>query len=159
MHVTEKSSGKWLALRQLHEGAAADAERLATVAGLKPHTVRKRAKAEGWINRNPPVADRSRRLSKLADRLIDHAEQIGDDGEGSGGMLDKSRIEAVAAMTRTIEKIGEITRGAEAAREEQAKRDEDVRGSEQARRGAVGHVSPFCDVHWAFSRPAVEKAP
>ena len=79
-------------------------------ADLKPKTIRNRAKSENWRGsaRGKTPADRAVRIGRLADSLIDQVESV---GTGEDGGFDKTRIEAIAAMTRTVEKIGDITRG------------------------------------------------
>jgi hypothetical protein len=123
--VATRASVKWGAVKALHEGAHPSAELLATVAELKPKTVRNRAEAENWRCAAPDrkPADRAVRIGRLADSLMDQVELV---GTGEDGSFDKTRIEAIAAMTRTVEKIGDITRGAAVINEEDIKRDADI---------------------------------
>ena len=79
-----------------------------------------RASIDGIFQRQ---CDRAVRIGRLADSLIDQVESV---GTGEDGGFDKTRIEAIAAMTRTVEKIGDITRGAAAVNDEDIKRDADI---------------------------------
>lgn len=116
---------QWLALRALHEGAAASLELLARASGRSPATLRKRAATEGWRDAEAAtrLSSQERRLRVLLDQQIAKAEAAGEDEAGSAS-ADKARMDAISAVMRTLEKIGEITRGEGGAKENQTRDDE-----------------------------------
>lgn len=67
--------------------------------------------------------DRAVKIGRMADALLDQVEAV---GTGENGSFDKTRMKAIAAMTRTVEKIGDITRGAAVVNEEDVRRDADI---------------------------------
>ncbi|MFU0506654.1 hypothetical protein [Pseudaminobacter sp. NGMCC 1.201702] len=122
---------RWTAMRALYEGARPDIERLALATGRSAASIERRAAREKWV-RQDPAAIRSgpkARLAKVVDRLIGEVEAIGMGKEGGAGTLDKARIDAISALTRTLEKIGEITRLDDGAKENQMRRDADMAGA------------------------------
>lgn len=127
--MTTPAEDRWVATRALYEGAAPSSEQLAVATGWLPVTIAARAAREGW--RDGSLTDRATqnaRLAKLVDGLIHEIEALGiGSGEGVAG-LDKARIEAVSTLTRTLEKIWEIIRSDEGAKENDIKRDADMAG-------------------------------
>lgn len=123
--MIDLAADRWVALRALNEGAMPSHELLGLATGRSVASIAKRAEREGWVDCETALAARLRRVDFMIDGLIEEIEAIGAAGEGG---FDKSRIDAVAAMTRTLEKIGEITRGGESAKENQIKQDEDIAG-------------------------------
>lgn len=127
--MTTPAKDRWVATRALYEGAAPSFEQLAVATGWLPATIAARAGREGW--RDGSLTDRATqnaRLAKLVDGLIHEIEALGiGNGEGVAD-LDKARIEAVSTLTRTLEKIWEIIRSDEGAKENDIKRDADMAG-------------------------------
>ena len=125
--MANASVDRWVALRALYEGAPATAERLAAAGGCSQKFLEAKAAAEGWKAADADdAAGREERLQKMLDRMIGELEAIGEaDGEGAVG-FDKARIEAVSALTRTLEKIGEITRSTGDAKENRASSHADM---------------------------------
>jgi hypothetical protein len=121
---------RWIAARAIYEETRATVEQLAATTGCKAATIEARAVREKWVRSTESTrpASQNERLAKVVDRLIGEVEAIGM-GNGEGGtLLDKARIDAISALTRTLEKIGEITRGSDSAKENQIKRDADMAG-------------------------------
>lgn len=118
---------QWAALRALHEGAAASLELLAQATGRSLSLMRKRAGKEGWRDAGAAMrlCGQERRLRALLDQQIGKAEAAGADETGSAS-ADKARMDAISAVMRTLEKIGEITRGDSGAKENQTGKDEDM---------------------------------
>lgn len=119
------------ALRALNEGAPATLELLAEATGRSVAALRKQAVREGWCGADDAVAridpaTLDDRLLVLADRLVRRLEAISADGEREGRTYDKAAIDALTSMMRMVEKIGEMTRGAERAKEKQTASDADM---------------------------------
>lgn len=122
-------------LRALYEGAPPTIETLALVSHRSPRLLAKVARQQGWgvagIQAAGPPGEPvdpgalERRLTVLADRLVRDLEAVSAAGEEAGG-YDKARIDALSAMLRMVEKIGEITRGPERAKENQIKSDAEM---------------------------------
>lgn len=68
--------------------------------------------------------DHAGRVSALADRLMAEMEAIERDGQGAG--YDKARIDAVSALTRALEKIGEFSQSGQNRKEAAIKTDEEL---------------------------------
>ncbi len=113
---TASTAAAWSAMRALFEGAEPDIAKLAAISGRVPATIARRAKLEGWRGVDAGGLSRAERIARLANRLIGEMEAI--EKEGKGGVYDKARIETVAALTRALDKAGEIA-GAEAGMQEQ----------------------------------------
>lgn len=114
-------------LRALYEGAPATLDVLALAARRSEARLRAIAKKEAW--RAPDLAasaaDLEKRLTLLSDRLIGELEKASREGEQMGA-YDKARLDALSAMLRMVEKIGETARGPQSAREEQTRSDEEM---------------------------------
>lgn len=127
--MTTPASERWVATRALYEGATPSFEQLAAVTGWLQATIATRAAREGW--RDGSLTDRATqngRLAQLVDGLIHEIEELGiGKGQGAAG-LDKARIDAISTLTRTLEKIWEIVRSDEGAKENDVKRDADMAG-------------------------------
>lgn len=136
------AADQWVALRALHEERGAGFDLLAAASGRTVRAIEARAAAEEWSGaggasdgdvvggrkRAGSVRTAGRRLSRAEridqqiDRLIARVELICDECDAKG-TLDKAAIEEVSALTRTLEKMAEITRSRESAKENQMKRD------------------------------------
>lgn len=122
---------QWMATRALYEGARPDFKQLALATGRTVGSVERRAAREKWsrpVMASAPGSPKVR-LAKVVDRLIGEVEALGMGEEGEPFTLDKARIDAISALTRTLEKIGEITRDENGAMENQTKRDADMAGA------------------------------
>lgn len=119
--TTARTAAAWAAMRAVFEGAAPDFVQLAAISGRRLDTIMRRAERQGWrtLDDNTDGLSRAERIARLANRLIGEMEAIEKDGQG--GVYDKARIETVAALTRALEKAGEIT-GVEAGMQEQQKK-------------------------------------
>lgn len=128
--MAAKAGIAWTALRELHGGAAPIFERLGTATGRDPESIRRRAKKEGWAEAVEPLGDEERkaRLRRLTDWAIEKVEAIKQRADDAAIPFDKAEIEAASALMRMLEKLGEITRSAEGAKENQVKRDADMAG-------------------------------
>lgn len=116
---------QWPALRILFETTSAPLATIADACGKTVAAVERRAAGEGWSRFVAPKADDDERLAKLTNKLITEVEALGLGKTRRKDGLDKARIEAISALTRTLEKIGDITRGRDRAKEN-LERDEDT---------------------------------
>lgn len=120
-----------MAARAIYQSAQPSLEHIAAISGWSLATIQARAGREGWLRSDAPQRkDRNARVAKVVDRLLGEIEALGiGTGEGAIG-LDKARIEAISALMRTLEKIGELTRSEESVdvKESQTKRDADMAG-------------------------------
>lgn len=115
------------AVRALYEGAPADLALLARACGRSRAYLERVAKTEGWLR---PALDGDsealeRRLLALSDRLVADLEAASAEGRAAGS-YDKGRIDALSAMLRMVEKVGEMARVPERAAEKQKKSDEEL---------------------------------
>ncbi|MDQ6436876.1 hypothetical protein RB623_22735 [Mesorhizobium sp. LHD-90] len=111
------------ALRMLAEGAKPTLELLADASARSLRTLRADAKKEGWAIGREPEPDIGARLRAMATGLLDKVEALQD---GDDGKNDRQEIDTLLAMIRGLEKIDEILRSEESARENQIRRDEDL---------------------------------
>ena len=125
--MVAKPALQWAAVRALYEGAAASLELLADATGRSAASMRNRAEKEGWRDGNGAarLSRQERRLHALLDQQIGKAEAAGAHEEGTAS-ADKARMDAISAVMRTLEKIGEITRSDSGAKENQTRKDEDI---------------------------------
>jgi hypothetical protein len=122
--MVAKPALQWASLRALHEGAAASLDLLADAAGRSVTSLRKRADKEAWRDAETAtqLSNQELRLRVVLDQQITKAETSGDGAETSAS-ADKARMDAISAVMRTLEKIGEITRSDTSAKENQTRRD------------------------------------
>jgi hypothetical protein len=114
------------ALRALAEGARATTELLADATGRSQRALKLEAEREGWRFDRAPVSDIALRVRTIAAGLLEKVEAIGRAALEEGGKIDKAELEGVVVMIRGLDKIGEIMRPEEAAKEDQNRRDEDL---------------------------------
>jgi hypothetical protein len=122
--MVAKAALQWVALRALHEGAAASLDLLADATGRSVASLNRRAEKEAWRDAEAAaqLSNQELRLRILLDQQITKAEAVNADDEGSAS-ADKARMDAISAVMRTLEKIGEITRSDTSAKENQTRRD------------------------------------
>jgi hypothetical protein len=122
--MVAKSALQWAALRALHEGASASLDLLADATGRSIASLSRRAEKEAWRDAEAAtqLSNQEQRLRILLDQQITKAEAASADDEASAS-ADKARMDAISAVMRTLEKIGEITRSDTSAKENQTRRD------------------------------------
>jgi hypothetical protein len=91
--------GRNTALRQLHEGAAPNVERLAHAAGKSALWLQRLVNREKWEGVPEPKA-MARRLAVLSRRIIALLDEPDDDV-----LLGKSRIDAITALLRAVDRL------------------------------------------------------
>ena len=115
--------GQMAAIRSLYEGMPVTIDLLAAAAKRAPGSLTAAAKRNGWVApRGKGAKARTERLNQLVDYLIGKLEAIRD-ACGASETLDKAQIDAITQLTRALDKIGEITRSTEGAKENQTKND------------------------------------
>lgn len=120
------------AQRALAEGTDISLERIAEACGRSAKGLRTQAGREGWALREAPGQDVAGRVRQVAGQLLGRLEALGNSaGEGGKG-ISKTEIDGIIAMVRGLDKIGEIMRPDEAAKENQIGSDEDVAAALQA---------------------------
>jgi len=123
--MARMTQARWAAARALAEGMPVSLPALASVAGLAAATVARRARGERWASAaDGKGPDYAGRIEGLAGRLIAEMEAIERDAEGGG--YDKGRIDAVVALTRALEKLGEFTQSGHHRREAAQTTDADI---------------------------------
>ena len=104
-------------------------EVLAQISGRTEAYLARLARKEGW--REPASAFEADpeafegRLVALSDRLVGDLEAASAEGRAAGA-YDKGRIDALSAMLKMVEKLGEMARVPERAAEKQKKSDAEL---------------------------------
>lgn len=111
------------AVRALAEGATATIDLIADATGRSARLLRIEAEREGWQIGENPLARFEARLNSLAGVALGKMEAVVRSAE-DGDNIDKAAIDALGALMRAIEKLGEIMRPLAAAKEN--KNDEDL---------------------------------
>lgn len=141
------------ALRALAEGAAPTLALLADAAQRSLPALERQAERDGWrLRRVGQEEDIGERLRASVAGLMNKVEAMAV-AAGQGEKIDKAEIDALVAMIRGLEKIGEIMRPEAAAKENQIRQDEDLAAALQsvndrivdlARELAAGLVTGEC---------------
>jgi hypothetical protein len=116
----------WPAMRTAFEGARITPILLAAISGRTPATVERRAAREGWIA--PPKAgtleQRQHKIALMLDEMVADVEALKKDRRT--GRHDKTRIDALSAKMRMLEKLSEINESRQARQEEEEKTDAEI---------------------------------
>ena len=120
------------AQRALAEGTDMSFARIAEACGRSLDGLTAQAEREGWTLRPASEQDVATRVRQVAGQLLGRLEALGN-GAGEGGKgISKAEIDGIIAMVRGLDKIGEIMRPDEAAKENQIGSDEEVAAVLQA---------------------------
>ncbi|MBP0438891.1 hypothetical protein [Tianweitania sediminis] len=104
-----KAAEAWAGLRALHEGAAPSIALLAKAGRVTAAAVARRAENEGWeAPHADAVRERQRRLQQQITRLDAQVDRLMADAEEAGTGLDKSRIDLLSTLLRSVEKLREL---------------------------------------------------
>jgi hypothetical protein len=120
------SPAKRAALRALAEGASPTPPLLADASGCLIETVKTLSEREAWTWTGADGGDVARRVRVVAGDLLVRFEALGRKALQEGGKVDRSEIDSIVAVIRGLDKIGEIMRPDEAAKENQIGHDEDL---------------------------------
>jgi len=120
------------AQRALVECTGMSLERIAAACGRSADGLRAQAEREGWALRPSSEQDVAVRVRQVAGQLLGRLEALGNSAGEEGRGISKTEIDGIIAMVRGLDKIGEIMRSGEAAKENQIGSDEDVAAVLQA---------------------------
>lgn len=120
------SPAKQGALRALAEGATPTLALLADASGCLPTTVTALSERNAWVWAGEAGGDVARRVRAIAADLLARMEALGRKALEEGSKVDRTEIDSIVAIIRGLDKIGEIMRPQEAAKENQIKQDEDL---------------------------------
>ncbi len=123
---SSKPNAKRRALRALAEGARPSMALLADASGRSLAMLRREAERDGWRLDRPHMGDVLERIRVLCTMLLERLEEVARAALEGGGRIDKAEIDAIVSLTRSLEKIVEITRPEEAVRENQIAQDEEL---------------------------------
>jgi hypothetical protein len=115
-----------VALRALAEGAEPTLALLADAAQRSLKGLARRAAKEGWKVGRAPHANIAERVRSTAAVLIDRLEATGREALANGGRIDKTEIDGLVSIIRGLDRIGDLMRPEEAAREDQIRSDEEL---------------------------------
>lgn len=121
--MPQKTPVKKRAQRALAESGVA-LDLIADATGCSAGLLRREAEREGWQIGENPLARYETRLTTLAGIVFARMEAIVKTNEEEGDRIDKGAIDALSALMRAIEKLGEIMRPLMVAKEK--KNDEDL---------------------------------
>lgn len=117
---------KRAALRALAEGASPTPPLLADASGCRLETIRELAERDEWKWVGTEGGDVAGRVRAIANDLLARVETLGRTALQEGGKVDRTEIDGIVAMIRSLDKIGEIMRPDEAAKENQIGHDEEL---------------------------------
>jgi hypothetical protein len=120
------SPAKRAALRALAEGNAPTPALLADASGCRLETVNGLAERDEWKWAGTEGGDVAGRVRAIANDLLARVEALGRKALEKGGKVDRTEIDSIVAMIRGLDKIGEIMRPDEAAKENQIANDEEL---------------------------------
>ncbi len=119
------SVGKWAALRALVEESGAGYGLLASAVGLKETSIATRARREGWKPARSGEGAAAP-LRRAIDAAVAELEAVSATSGSDTPSLDRSRIETVLAMLKTVEKLGEMTGVDPRPQDPQTRSDADI---------------------------------
>jgi hypothetical protein len=120
------SPAKRAALRALAEGASPSLALLADASGCLLDTVQALAARDEWKWAGADGGDVARRVRAVAGDLLVRVEALGRKALQKTGKVDRTEIDSIVAVIRGLDKIGEIMRPDEAAKENQIGHDEEL---------------------------------
>ena len=129
---SSKPNARRRAQRAMAEGAKASLALIADGCGRSLASLRREAERDGWRLDRPNMGDVLERIRILCNMLLERLEEVARAALEGGGRIDKGEIDAIVSLTRSLEKIVEITRPEEAVRENQIAQDEQVADMLQA---------------------------
>jgi hypothetical protein len=146
-----RPSAQRRALRAMAEGARPSVPLLADAANRSLASLRREAERDGWRLDRPLIGDVLERIRILANMLLERLEEVTRAALEGGGRIDKAEIEAIISLTRSLEKIVEITRPEEAARDNQIAQDEELAAMLQAINDKI------IELAWEIAREILEQ--
>ena len=129
---------------------------LADASGCTLASVQALSERDGWNWAGTVAGDVAARLRAIAADLLTRMEALGRKALDEGAKIDRTEVDGIVAIIRGLDKIGEIMRPDEAAKENQIKQVEDLaaildridrRILELARDLAAQMVAGECGLH------------
>lgn len=117
---------KWRAIRALLEGARPTIELVAQTSGYSSRTIELQAEREGWRLDRMPEEDIGEKLRVVIALLVERVEALGRKALEDGAKIDKSEIDGLLSIIKGLDRVAEITRTEESAKQKQIRRDEDL---------------------------------
>jgi len=114
------------ALRALAEGAEPTLALLADASQRSLNVLIRKARKEGWKVGCVPPANIAERVRSTAAVLVDRLEAAGREALANGGRIDKTEIDGLVSIIHGLDRIGDMVRPEEAAREKQIRSDEEL---------------------------------
>ena len=113
-------------MRLLAEGARPTLELLADASGRSLRLLQRDAARQRWRLAQAPLHDVLARIQVVARMQLERLEALGRAALENGGAIDKAEVDGIIALSRSLEKIGDIMRPEDAAKENQIARDDQL---------------------------------
>jgi hypothetical protein len=124
--MKRKPLAEWRAIRALVE-AGASIELVAQASARSARRIEIEAEREGWRLNRMPDEDIAERVRVVSAMLLERVETLGRKALEEGEKINKSEIDGLLSIIKGLDKVAEITRSEETAKNKQIRRDEDLR--------------------------------
>ena len=124
--MKRKPLAEWRAIRALLEGARPTIELVAQATARSASALELEAEREGWRLDRVPEEDIGEKLRSVIALLVERVEALGRKALEDGTRIDKSEIDGLLSIIKGLDKVAEITRTEESAKQKQIRRDEDL---------------------------------
>lgn len=121
-----KPLAEWRAIRALVEAGAA-IELVAQASGRSARRIAIVAEREGWRLDRVPEEDLAEKVRIVSGMLVEHVEKLGRKALEEGVRISKGEIDGLLSLIKGLDKMAEITRSEETAKNKQIRRDEDLK--------------------------------
>jgi hypothetical protein len=124
--MKRKPLAEWRAMRALLEGARPTVELVAQATARSARSLELAAEREGWRIDRMPEENIGEKLRGVIALLVERVEALGRKALEEGARIDKSEIDGLLSIIKGLDKVAEITRTEESAKQKQISRDEDL---------------------------------
>lgn len=124
--MKRKPLAEWRAIRALLEGARPTIELVAQATARSARALELEAEREGWRLDRVPEEDIGEKLRSVIALLVERVQALGRKALEDGTRIDKSEIDGLLSIIKGLDKVAEITRTEESAKQKQIRRDEDL---------------------------------
>lgn len=121
-----KPLAEWRAIRGLVEAGAA-IPLVAQASGRSARRIEIVAEREGWRLDRVPAEDLADRVRQVSALLVEHVEKLGRKALEEGARISKGEIDGLLSLIKGLDKMAEVARSEETAKNKQIRRDEDLR--------------------------------
>src|SRR5687767_2765641 len=118
---------EWRAIRALLEGGRPTVELVAQATRRSARMIAIEAEREGWRLDRMPEEDLAEKVRIVSGMLLDRVETLGRKALDEGAKINKSEIDGLLSIIKGLDRVAEITRSEETAKQKQIRRDEDLR--------------------------------